>query len=161
MSARVRRGAIITLLAGLVWLAGLWAVLGGPPQRQLDPTPTVVLHLLLRPTATPSPSPTPWPSPTATPTATPLPQDAIAVGRFVQVRGTGGLGLRVREQPSLQATVRFLARETEVFRVLEGPVEADGHVWWYVAAPYAGTRRGWVVQDFLDVLPLTPTPAQE
>ncbi|NPA06137.1 MAG: hypothetical protein GXO54_01895 [Chloroflexi bacterium] len=161
MNARVRYGVVTVLLAGLVWATGLWAVLGGLPQRQIDSTPTVVLYLLLRPTATPTLSPTPWPSPTATRTATPLPRDAFAIGRFVQVRGTGGLGLRVREQPSLTATVRFLARETEVFRILEGPVEADGHVWWYVAAPYASSRRGWVVQDFLDVLPLTPTPVQD
>jgi len=155
---RLKASLGVLLAAALLWLLGGWLILGGPPHRTYNRTPTVVLHLLLRPSSTPTLTPTPWPSPTFTPSRSARETGGIAVGQFVQVQGTQGLGLRVREGPGLQRRVLFLARETEVFRVVDGPVEADGHVWWYLAAPYAESRRGWAVQDFLQVLPLTPTP---
>lgn len=90
-------------------------------------------------------------SPSLTQTAPPSPPPGeIAVGAFVQITGTGGSGLRFREKPGLQAPVLLLGAEAEVFRVEEGPQEADGYVWWYLVGPYDETRRGWAVANYLE-----------
>ncbi len=134
------------LLLGLAALVLLPRWAAQPPA--LD-TPTVVLTVLPRPTVTPTARPTPSPSPTATPPPTPTPKAAFAIGRLVQVADTGGVGLRFRAEPGLSGSVRFLGLDSEVFRIADGPVEADGHVWWYLVAPYDATRAGWAAQAFL------------
>jgi hypothetical protein len=68
---------------------------------------------------------------------------------LVEVFGTEGEGVRMREGPSLQATVRFVALESEVFEVIEGPVPADGYIWWRLSNPYDPTKGGWAVGQFL------------
>lgn len=81
----------------------------------------------------------------------------ISVGAFVQVIGTGNTGLRFREQPGLQMNVIFIAGESEVFEVLDGPERMDEKTWWYLSAPYDPGRAGWAVIDYL--VPLeTPQP---
>jgi len=67
----------------------------------------------------------------------------------VQITGTGGDGLRLRSEPGLGNTIRLVAMESEVFLVLEGPQTGDGLTWWYLAAPYDETRRGWAVSNYL------------
>jgi hypothetical protein len=107
----------------------------------------------------PAPSSTPLPlGPTSTPLAptptgspTPAPGQ-IAVGDYVQVNGTGGIGLRIHSQPSLEADSPILAYEAEAFLVSGGPVKADGYTWWHLTASYDPTRSGWAVQDYLSVL---------
>lgn len=100
-------------------------------------------------------------SPTATLTSdpgalTPPPPDAsggeISRGAYVQVTGTGGTGLRLREQASLNSQILLLGSEAEVFRVEDGPQEADGYTWWYLVGPFDPTRRGWAVENYLAVV---------
>lgn len=74
------------------------------------------------------------------------------MGAFVQVSGTGGDGLRLRAEPSLDGEVRFLGLESEVFRVEDGPEEVDGYTWWYMVAPYDDSVNGWGVSNFLAVV---------
>ncbi len=74
------------------------------------------------------------------------------MGAYVQITGTAGAGLRFRETPGLQAPVLLLGAEAEVFRVEEGPQEADGYVWWYLVGPYDETRRGWAVANYLETV---------
>jgi len=89
--------------------------------------------------------------PTATPPAPP-PGD-VQIGAYVQVTGTGDAGfLNLRSEPSLQAGVNYLALEREVFQVQAGPTEADGFVWWYLVDPATGSRFGWGVQNYLQVV---------
>lgn len=83
--------------------------------------------------------------------------DGISVGAFVQVIGTGNTGLRLREKPGLQMNVIFIAGESEVFEVLDGPEQMDEKTWWYLSAPYDPGRAGWAVIDYL-VLLETPQP---
>ena len=80
------------------------------------------------------------------------PPGVIAVGAYVQITGTSGAGLRFREQPGLEAPVLMLGAEAEVFRVEEGPQDADGYVWWYLVGPYDPARRGWAVANYLEVV---------
>lgn len=135
--------------AGLVILA----LLGGAVARGAlaSPGPTPVLIRLALPTSTPVP-----PTPTATPVITPSPTaevvegagSGIRPGVFVEVVGTGG-GLRLRETPSLSGNILSLAVDSEVYRVDDGPVDADGHVWWLLVNPYSSDRQGWGVAEFL------------
>ncbi len=100
--------------------------------------------LALPPTLTPI-APTGMPSPTLAP-------GEIALGVYVQP-STGGEGLRIHTDPSLNATLAFSAFDSEVFQVTKGPEQADGYTWWYLTASYDASRAGWAVQDFLTVIP--------
>jgi hypothetical protein len=78
-----------------------------------------------------------------------LPDGVIGVGAYVQVAGTQGAGLRMRSAPGLDGEVNFTALDAEVFLVIDGPVEADGYIWWHLEAPYDQSRNGWSAGDFL------------
>jgi hypothetical protein len=90
-------------------------------------------------TAIPSPSPTPPSSP----------KDNFQNGQLVTVVGTEGDGLRLRNQPSIEGSISFLAFENEVFQVLDGPMTADGYQWWYLINPYDASKSGWAVANYL------------
>jgi hypothetical protein len=76
----------------------------------------------------------------------------IGVGTFVQVSGTGGDGLRLRQGPGLGHEMQFLGLDGELFQVGDGPVDADGYTWWFVIGSYDETRQGWAVSEFLGVV---------
>jgi len=105
------------------------------------------------------PAPTHTPNVTAAPTVDPLlvtptaAADQISIGGYVQISGTEGEGLRIRSAPGLNSETVFRGEEAEVFTVVDGPREADGHVWWYVVAQYDDTRAGWAAAEFLTVVP--------
>jgi hypothetical protein len=137
----------IILLVGMI-ATGLVVLFLG---RNQAPTASVtpVLTKIDAPTATPTvPDPTETPTPTSTSIFF-LPEGVIGVGAYVQVIGTEGAGLRMRSDPGLDGEVKFTALDSEVFLVIEGPVEADGYTWWHLEAPYDETRSGWSAGDFL------------
>lgn len=86
----------------------------------------------------------------ATPESTP--DGELAVGAYVQVTGTGGDGLRLRDQPGLSGKVLLVGSESEVFEVDDGPVDLDGYVWWRLKGPFDPSRQGWAVASFLAVV---------
>jgi len=135
------------ILVGLV-LAGLAVLfLARSPSPATGATP--VMTMIVAPTLTPKPiTPSATPSPTPT-TVFFLPEGVIGVGAYVQVSGTQGAGLRMREEPGLDGAVEFTALDSEVFLVIDGPVEEDGYQWWHLEAPYDATRNGWSAGDFL------------
>jgi hypothetical protein len=85
-------------------------------------------------------------------TPLPPPSENIALGAFVQVSGTGGDGLRLREKAGLSSQVKLLASEAEVFRVDGGPIDLDGYTWWYLVGPFDAARTGWAVSNYLVVV---------
>jgi hypothetical protein len=102
----------------------------------------------------PRPSATPTPQATAVPTPTPTsevlaPSGPFALGDLIEVYGTSGNGVRLRSAPSLDGTSIGLGMDSDVFQVQQGPVEAEGHVWWYLVNPYDTSREGWAVGDYL------------
>ncbi len=101
------------------------------------------------PTSTPRPTPTLDPLAQLTVTAQP---DQIAPGRYVQIGGTGGDGLRLRAAPGLDGTPLFLGFDAEVFEVRDGPQVADGYTWWFIVSPYDEKRSGWAAADYLEVI---------
>jgi hypothetical protein len=76
----------------------------------------------------------------------------IVVGGYVQISGTEGSGLRLRESAGTGAKQLFLGMDNEVFQVRDGPREADGYTWWYLEAPYDKNRAGWAASAFLKVI---------
>ncbi len=98
----------------------------------------------------PDPQLTPAPSDTAPP---PPPPGSVQIGAYVQVIGTGDAGfLNLRAEPGVGNPVNYLAIEREVFQVQAGPADADGFVWWYLVDPASGSRFGWGVQNYLQVV---------
>lgn len=110
------------------------------------------LTVIPAPTSTPLLAPTVTPDPLLVGTPT-LPAGVIAVGAYVQISGTLGDGLRLRSLPSLTGDPLFLGEDAEVFLVKDGPVEANGYIWWYIVAPYDTSRAGWAAANFLTVVP--------
>jgi hypothetical protein len=107
------------------------------------------LTVISAPTATPNVTPTATVDPFA---PSPVPT-GIAIGNYAQITGTGGEGLRIRSEPGLTGEPVFLGFDSEAFLVQDGPREADGHIWWYLVAPYDEARAGWAASDFLTYIP--------
>lgn len=115
---------------------------------------TAIITVVARPTATEA-LPTSTPTVAAPPVETDLPNppgEDIAVDAYVQVTGTGGGGLRLREGPGLDRPVRILGAEEEIFLVVDGPQQVDNYTWWYLVGPFDETRHGWAVSNFMRVV---------
>jgi len=91
-----------------------------------------------------------------TPTATSAPevvdQNGIGIGKYVQISGTGGAGLRIREGAGTTFSTKFLANESEAFKVIGGPQTADDIVWFQLEAPYDASRQGWASAEYLTLI---------
>jgi len=125
-----------------------------PAQVESGQKATAVLTIVAAPTTTSVGQMSLFSTPTATQPALSITIDGITVGKFVQISGTGGDGLRLRRDAGTNADVLFLGYESEVFKVVDGPKEADGFVWWYLTAPYDDKRSGWAASRFLRVIDL-------
>lgn len=144
-------GGLAVFLAGMA-MVGFYAVREHTP----PPPPLVVADFTVIPlpaatvTLPPRPSPVPTPTPTLQVTLPPLPSSGeIVPGAFVQINGTGGDGLRLRAEPGLDGAVNYVALESEVFQVQDGPQERDGYTWWLLIAPYDATIHGWAASNYL------------
>jgi hypothetical protein len=142
--------SLAVVLLGVV-IAILWGTL---PVQSIGQAPTAILTVIPAPTATLTPT---VEFISLTPSVTPtfglsVNGGSIRVGSYVQISGTGGDGLRLREGPGTDYEPIFLGREAEVFKVTEGPEEGSGYTWYYLVAPYDTTRSGWAVVDFLQVV---------
>jgi hypothetical protein len=146
-------GSILGSLSGGVLLALL--LVAGALNRlgqSAAGVPTPVLTLIAAPSPTPLPSATPLPTVTSEPTHPPTePPDVggLRLGDLVEILGTGGAGLRLRDQPGLAGLVEGLALEHEVFEITGGPVSADGYRWWYLTSPYDVGQSGWGAANYL------------
>jgi len=142
------------LAAALLFaLFGFWALylFRGRLGAQ-GPTPTAIIW-----------TPTASPPPTATVTAaagdpggdedgdsaTPSPSEEIAVGTYVQVAGTDGYGLSLREGPGANYTRMDIAADGEVFLVVDGPQVTAGSPWWEIRDPDNEERTWWAVANYL------------
>jgi hypothetical protein len=146
----------VILVVGVVALAFL-ALFQSPPTPTLDlssstlppptsvplpgeeieatPTPVMVQSTLVPPPSTSTPVPA-------------VPQE-IAIGVHVQVSGTGGGDLSFRAGPGTNYARLKIVAEGTVLKVLDGPSEADGYVWWQLQDVSDG-MVGWAVADYLE-----------
>lgn len=137
-------GMILTasILIAVSFLAAGWLI--APPAPYQGGGAITVIAV---PTATPTPPPTATPIPLVSPT--PDAASAIQPGGYVQIFGTEGDGLRLRETPSLNGEIVYLGLEGEIFFVKGGPEQQDGYLWWELEAPLNPERQGWAVASFL------------
>lgn len=138
-------------IARLAALGLLLAVGGGAFTFWRDRTASSSARQPNAPPTQPAPTRVPTHTPifaTATPQPTPT-QPALQVGASAQVSNTQGATLRSRRQPSLAAPTTANFKEGERVNVLEGPIEADGFVWWRIEGP---SGSGWSAQQSRDGL---------
>lgn len=88
-------------------------------------------------------------SATITPTPIQISGAKFQVDSYVQITGTGGNGLRLRANPGTDATVNFVAAESEVFKIIAGPTQSGSYDWWHLVAPYDTSRQGWAAGEYL------------
>ena len=115
---------------------------------------TAILNIIDAPTETPLAqlaTPTLAETPTATQPVPPQSGD-IAIGDYVQVSGTGGDGLRLHKSAGISSEVQYIAIESEVFVVKDGPINADGYIWWLLQDPYSENATGWGVANYLAIV---------
>ncbi len=139
------------LLFALFSFWGLYLLQGR--QGAAGPTPTAVIW-----TATPSPIPAASSTPTATDAsadeelspATPTAPSDILIGGYVEVAGTGGHGLSLRQGPGANYPRMDVAAEGEIFVVVEGPQTAAGAPWWRIRDPENEERFWWAIASYLE-----------
>jgi hypothetical protein len=150
---------VLGTLGILVLLLALWGFIlrsMASAQTPLEEA-TAVVQVIPPPTSTSPSIATIPPTPTTTPEfSTPSANSQIKVGDYVQISNTGGDGLRIRSGPGTSNPPLFLGKESEVFKVTDGPKEADGYIWWDLTAPYDNTRAGWAASNFLSVVAQQP-----
>lgn len=144
---RLRRGERrmpygLLLALGLAFVVGLGAIVWLFAQRRPAP---VVPPALVAATALPSPAPTRAPSPVPAPTPEPAPPAPVelGIGGRARIVNLNGAPLRARETPGLTGRVVARIAEGREVQISDGPVTADGYVWWRVVADDAA---GWVAE---------------
>jgi hypothetical protein len=144
------------VLFGLGMLILLVVVLYSAKSNHITAAPaTAVLKIIPAPTQT-LPGMVVTSTPTLSPIAvqpTPTPSGDILLGSYVQVSGTGGDGLRLHAEASVTSKVNYIAIDSEVFLVQDGPTNADGYIWWKLEDPFNNKTIGWGVANYLSVVP--------
>jgi len=143
---------IITLLLTIIILISIFIFLIFLPRtKQVSESGALI-------TIIPASTSTPMVGLTIVPTATVYENQSsengykFAIGEYVQIAGTSGEGLSLRSGPSRTFSINFVGMDSEVFKIVDGPVEADGYVWWYMEAPYDKNRNGWSVDEYLQIV---------
>ncbi len=70
------------------------------------------------------------------------------VGRQVTVTGTGSAGLVLRTGPGTDYEMNDSAWDGDIFTVIGGPTNADGHTWWKIKEPMTG-NVSWAAARYL------------
>jgi hypothetical protein len=141
------------LLFGVIVMIAIYS----RPGEIVTADPTAVLTIVAAPISTPPGSQNLLFTPTPTQRPSTITIDGVTLGKYVQISGTGGDGLRLRKEPGTSAPVLFLGYESEVFKVNDGPIQADNFVWWYLTAPYDEGRSGWAAAAFIQVVDVEPS----
>lgn len=137
LAPRVFLGAIGAAALLLLFTLGGWALSAPRPPASGE---MVALQTVL-------PAPSRAPTPTETPSASAA--SGIRLAGYVQISGTQGQGLRVRQAPGLAGQFLFLAYDTEIFRIEDGPQQSDNYTWWKIVSEYDSNRSGWAADDYL------------
>ena len=143
---------IIVSLITLISVSAMFIILMLIPTEKETNIPVAEVTFIEAPTSTPIILAT-W-------TSTPPPpvvkengnNSGFQIGNYVQISGTEGEGLRIRSGPGRDNSVFFIGMDLELFKIIDGPVENDGYIWWHLEAPYDTTRNGWSVQDYLSIV---------
>ncbi len=138
---------ITILLLGVVFIFMIFL-----PNKQTNDDMAALITIIPASTSTPMIGLTIVPTATVSKTETIFNNYKFLLGDFVQITGTSGEGLRLRSEPGRSYSVNFIGMDAEVFEVRDGPVEAEGFIWWYLEAPYDKNRNGWSVDEYLQLV---------
>lgn len=138
------------LLLGLL-TAAVFVITTVPNHGSL---PTAALTIIPGPTSTLFVAPpTLTRVPKITPNLPPSPMPGmIGIGSSVQIFGTGGDGLNIRESPGVSTSVLFVALESDVFEIIDGPIVVDSISWWQLVTPLDSARIGWAASNYLSLV---------
>lgn len=142
-------GIIIGLICLVVAVLAIYLI---TPTAHQFPFVTPEITVIAAPSLAPISEATVSPAPEILATFADIPPDpgsAIQVGMTVYISGTGGDGLRIRQDPGVNSTPLFLGADNEEFMVKAGPETADGLTWWYIEAPFDSKRQGWAAANYL------------
>jgi uncharacterized protein YraI len=76
--------------------------------------------------------------------------ESIAVGKTV-ITAAEDSGVNVRSGPSVQNERLFVAKNGEVFMIIDGPTQGDGLTWWKIQSPSDSSRSGWAAAAYLEI----------
>lgn len=144
---RVILGSISFAFLALLFVIAITFIFGKQSSEAVAPT----AELIVIPAATPTEIvliKTAEPTPTSTDNV----GGPFTIGMYVQIAGTGGVGLYIREAPGVKSPARFLGMDSEVFQVKDGARQADGLLWYLLEAPYDVNRSGWAAADYLNLV---------
>ncbi|MCB9452046.1 MAG: SH3 domain-containing protein [Anaerolineaceae bacterium] len=166
--------SVLLMLLGVagtvVGIVGLVLLLGGASPLEQPPRIVVLTADLRADTGSANPSLLATPSipaefnstpsaplaligPTLAPVAITPTVENITIGKTVRV-GAQETGLNIRSDPgTIGTTVLFVAPSGQSFTVIDGPLQADGLVWWKVQNPLDSTQTGWGAAAFLEIVP--------
>ena len=139
------------LVAALLLAASFAYFFFQPEPADIGVIPTASIYVIDGPTATAIP-PTPTRMPAATETPEVVTGTDIGINSLVQITGTDGEGLNLRTLPNTTSNIQFLGFDLEIFKVVDGPIFAEGYWWWYLETPVEHDRSGWAVEDFLEII---------
>lgn len=77
-------------------------------------------------------------------------QPGIYLGATVEVANTDGAGVNVRSEATTSSEVLSVFLDGTQVQVIDGPVEAEGFVWWQITGNEV--TAGWIVSDYLIVI---------
>lgn len=117
------------------------------PDTKENSLPTAVLKITpYQPTATiSSADQTEITASTAQTTALP---GVFATGMNVRVSNTGGDGLKIHTEPTIESDTLTIASESSLWIIIEGPTINESRIWWKIQTQDSAVT-GWAVQDYL------------
>jgi hypothetical protein len=149
-----RRNQKWAILAGIFAaavciVAALMVLFMGKNQNPQYAYITPVVKVITAPTLTKVSS-----TPTIQPTAELLLPGSMSLqpGTIVEITGTEGAGLRVRDDAGTGATALFLAMDGEQYVIKEGPKHVDDLFWYRIVSSDDDTKKGWAAADYLKVV---------
>ncbi len=72
----------------------------------------------------------------------------FAMGMRVRVSNTGGEGLKIHTEPTIESDTLTIASENSLWIIIEGPTINESRIWWKIQAQDSAVT-GWAVQDYL------------
>lgn len=128
-------GGLLALCALIVFAFTFWGRGDDPTAQATNNLPTEVVQELI-PTRIPR-------APTATSEPVVTPTQALEPERLAVIANLNGDPLRVRSQAGTSGEIVARIPEGSEVKLVEGPIEADGYVWWRIEAEQGA---GWVAE---------------
>jgi hypothetical protein len=55
----------------------------------------------------------------------------------------------MRENAGIDSKTLYLARDGEIYEIIDGPIILDGLIWWQIKNLENKIKTGWSVQDYM------------